>query len=525
MLRLLGYVALLVLILMAGSAYVVLECRCDLPSVAHAPFLPPSDPKASLVKQAKTPEEWAALTRQDLMEVRRQLERNTPIPYDTENPAYGRWLLKGYEEALQRAAQVDSFSGYYFTLAAYMNGFRDLHLAFGLVGEPPPGRWPGFIVSLEGDHAEIVFRDEADAAVPALGSKVISCDGKSVRELAREKIFPFRHIEVIPSHVRLAVSRLFLDRFNPFAPAIQSCEIETAGTRQTLALQWRALPADEDKWFEHFSEASNGPGTEWGVREVEPGVWWIGVPTFSSGDDTAPLLKTLMEEVEKKGAQMREARAIVIDTRGNGGGNSAWADRLAKAAFTPEVLAKHPAPERSTATDWRASKENGVYWYEWAVQMEKEFGAWSFNRLSVLFLGRQLTKFAESDPPLYRIPTCWPSKSGGLTKMRPTGESPFRAKVYVLSNGSCGSSCLNFADTVLMVPGVKLIGAATSADGVYMDVRSVDLPSGLGSVTFAQKVERGGGRAALEYYEADVAYDGAWSDAAVRAWVMGVVKQ
>jgi hypothetical protein len=92
------------------------------------------------------------------------------------------------------------------------------------------------------------------------------------------------------------------------------------------------------------------------LREVQPGVWWIGVPIFSSGDDTALLLKSLMEEVEKKGAH---------------------------------------------------------------------------------------------------------------------------------------SSCLNFADAVLMVPGVKLIGAATSA---------------------------------LEYFDADVAYDGAWSDAAVRAWVMGVVR-
>ena len=89
---------------------------------------------------------------------------------------------------------------------------------------------------------------------------------------------------------------------------------------------------------------------------MQPGVWWIGVPIFSSGDDTALLLKSLMEEVGKKGAH---------------------------------------------------------------------------------------------------------------------------------------SSRLNFADTVLMVPGVKLIGAATSA---------------------------------LEYYDADIDYDGAWTDAAVQAWVMGVVK-
>ena len=95
----------------------------------------------------------------------------------------------------------------------------------------------------------------------------------------------------------------------------------------------------------------------------------------------------------------------------------------------------------------------------------------------------------------------------------------------MLSNGSCGSSCLNFADTVLMVPGVKLVGTATSADGVYMDVRSVDLPSGVGAVTFAQKVERGGGRAALEYYPPDIAYDGPWSDEAVRQWVLEIAKR
>ena len=110
-----------------------------------------------------------------------------------------------------------------------------------------------------------------------------------------------------------------------------------------------------------------------------------------------------------------------------------------------------------------------------------------------------------------------------MTKLRPKGSSPFAARVYVLSNGTCGSSCLNFADRVLMVPGVTLIGAATSGDGPYMEVRSEVLPSKLAEFTFPQKVERGSGRGALEAYEADVAYGGAWDDVSVRAWAMALV--
>jgi hypothetical protein len=128
------------------------------------------------------------------------------------------------------------------------------------------------------------------------------------------------------------------------------------------------------------------------------------------------------------------------------------------------------------------------------------------------------------DPPIWR--QGWPivSRSGGLTERRPRGgRAPFAARVYMLSNGTCGSSCLNFADTVLFVPGVQLIGSATAGDGPYMEVRNVTLPSSLATLTIPQKVWRGMGRGPLEAYQPDIAYDGAWDDASVRAWVMGQV--
>jgi hypothetical protein len=221
---------------------------------------------------------------------------------------------------------------------------------------------------------------------------------------------------------------------------------------------------------------------------------------------------------------MRDGRAIVIDLRGNDGGNSMWADRLAKAIFGEGVIrGVHKGSQRS-ATDWRASPENIAYWRTWIEETAvRDFGrdseAVRFGERAVKGMTRALGK----TPPLWRDGPRRTSPSGGLTSRRPRGSGPFPAQVYVLSNGTCGSSCLNFADTVLFVPGVRLIGSATSGDGPYMEVRNETLPSGLASLTFPQKVWRGMGRGALEAYEPDVAYEGGWDEASVRAWVLGLL--
>ena len=465
---------------------------------------------------------WRARTLIDLAGARQMIWDNTPIPYDAENPQYRAWAVKGFAEAEARAEQVKDFAGHFYTLAAYINGFHDPHIDVSLVGEPPPGRWPGFIVSQRGGAAEVVYR-EADGL--PLGAKVLQCEGKTISDLVAERVYPFRFNAGLASERGQAVTRLFLDRGNPFAPPVANCQFEIEGHVTSVTLTWRSLPKPDEAWTAEYVKAGRGPAAPWGLSEVAPGVFWIGVPTFSSGDETAPKLEALIAEVEKKGAAMRQGRAIVIDTRGNGGGNSTWADRLAAAVFTQEVLDRFAPPARKEATDWRGSPGNAAYWRAWSDEMVKEFGAFSGQRLQAVFLGWQLAHSAANDPPMWRLGDCDPATSGGLTKQRPKGPSPFPARVYFLSNGSCGSSCLNFADEVLMVPGVQLIGSATSGDGAYMEVRSEVLPSKFAELTFPQKVSRGSGRGSLEVYDADIAYDGVWSDEAVRAWVMALANE
>jgi hypothetical protein len=473
-----------------------------------------------------TPEGWRAVALSDLDAAREILLSQTPIPFDAENPAYPAWLEQGYSEARERAEQARDEAGYFFSLARYFTGFHDPHISVNPSGQMPAARWPGFIAASRAGGAVVVMRDEADAEAPPIGAQILSCEGRSLALLAEERLFPYILNERLALDRRRISTRLFMDRGIPGAPGPSHCRISHNGAERDLTLRWRALPEDEAPYWAAYQDASIGAAAAWGVSEPAAGVTWIGIPTFSSGSETAPQLEQLIAAINARGDAMRGGRAIVIDVRGNGGGNSAWADRIAAAVFGDRVAGRAALASTSdSAIDWRASPENIAYWREWMDDVAiPEFGA---NSEAVDFAREAISGMEgalDDDPPIWRQGSANVGASGGLTQRRPRdGARPFPARVYLLSNGTCGSSCLNFADTVLFVPGVQLIGSDTAGDGPYMEVRSVTLPSGLAQLTIPQKVWRGMGRGALEAYTADIAYDGAWDDASVRAWVMGLI--
>jgi len=473
-----------------------------------------------------TPEGWRELALSDLAAARDILTVQTPVPFDTDNPTYPAWLEEGYAQAEARAREARDAAGHFYALAFYLNGFNDPHLDVNPVSNLSAAQWPGFVAASREGGALVVMRDENDPDAPPVGAQILSCEGRTLASLAEERLYPYVLNARLALDRRRAVSRLFLERSIPGAPAPRACRIAVDGAERDITLRWRALPDPAEAYWAAYQDASTGAGAQWGVSEPAPGVTWIGIPTFASGSETAPQLEQLIRDINARGDAMRAGRAIVIDVRGNGGGNSQWADRIARAIFGDRPLRRAESAASSTsAVDWRASPENIAYWREWVTTVAiPEFGAESeavdFAENAINGMERALNR----TPPLWRQGSPLVSRGGGLTQRRPRGEAaPFPARVYVLSNGTCGSSCLNFADTVLFVPGVQLIGSATAGDGPYMEVRNVPLPSGLAALTIPQKVWRGMGRGALEAYEPDIAYDGAWDDASVRAWTMGLI--
>jgi hypothetical protein len=471
-----------------------------------------------------TPQAWRAAARSDLEALRALIAADTPIVVDDENPRMQAWYDDGYREAQARLRRVRDRSGYFYALSAYINGFRDPHVDLNPVGSLPVARWPGFIATRSGEGSVVHYRDEGDARAPALGARIVSCDGKSLAELEAAAVFGFVLNPRLAADRRSAAPRLFLDRGNVFAPPPRRCVFEHDGARRTLRLDWRDIPEGDEYWTQ-YNQASVGPGAAFGVSAPTPGVTWIGVPTF--GNQAAEQLEALVAEIDANAEAMRNGRAIVIDVRGNGGGNSAWGERVARAVFGDAVIEALPQPDAATATDWRASPANRDYIASFAPQLLEQFGADSEIGQWVVRIRDELGAAVERGEPMWRqredgetgpIPA-----GGGLTQHRPQGPSPIPARVYVLSNGTCASACLDFSDIVLQIPGVLLIGADTAADGLLMEVREQQLPSGLATLVLPMKVNRGRARGWMEAYAADVPYDGVWTDEAVRAWVMGLI--
>jgi hypothetical protein len=106
----------------------------------------------------------------------------------------------------------------------------------------------------------------------------------------------------------------------------------------------------------------------------------------------------------------------------------------------------------------------------------------------------------------------------------PTGAEPAplsSARAILVTDSRCASSCLNGADAVLSLPDVRHFGHTTGADTVFMDVRRVELPSGLGVMVFGQKVDRNGLRGNNQPWVPSLHYDGQIGDTdKVRAWVL-----
>ena len=100
---------------------------------------------------------------------------------------------------------------------------------------------------------------------------------------------------------------------------------------------------------------------------------------------------------------------------------------------------------------------------------------------------------------------------------RAAAKSPatdFTTPVYVITPGRCASACLDAIDTFTLFGNMSLVGAPTSGDTVYMEVRSEELPSGKGRIVIPIKFWHQRPRESGEVYQPRLRVDDLdWSSA------------
>jgi hypothetical protein len=454
---------------------------------------------------------WRQLTAADVEAAYAIISQNHPAAAPAAgDSAFRRTLALAGQAARARAQRVSSYEGWLATLRAFAAAFSDPHISLQTRLSVSSVRWPGLVVGRQGSATVVVSRDSAWPDLPAPGARLVSCDGAGVERLSAERLGVYRGTWEIASQQVRNTPFLLVNDGNPFLPPLGRCVFRGESGEREIALQWRTIGAAALQ--ERLRAAAPVGRAGFGVRRVGDG-WWIGLQALT---DRA---KDVLDSVAAHLEAIHAAPWVVVDVRGNGGGNSAWGVRLAgQLVGEGRVSGAMRRAERDLAgplcgTSWRASaaveetlesyiRNQGPGTEQWRRDLDSVRAARA--------AGRELGPLPRPCPP---------------AAARAEGELPppsMTGRLLLLTDHACFSSCLLMTGLFRLL-GATQVGEATDFSTRYMEVRGLPLPSGLGSFATLQKVAFGA-PARLGPFDPEVPYPGPIDDtAALERWIAETV--
>ena len=282
---------------------------------------------------------------------------------------------------------------------------------------------------------------------------------------------------------------------------------ETADGRVETEMNWR--PVDTPRLGAALNAGQPAARAGFGARPVGDG-WWIAIERLS--DEAA----AVVQEMEDRQAEWRNSPALVIDLRGNGGGDSRHGRRLANLIYGADHTAARLRHGSACAALWRASPGNAAHVRAFAATTQTPDAAAYYEALAFA-IDEAVADGRPFDEP---IPEC----ASADPVAGPAPEPAYAGRVVIVTDHACFSSCL------LMVRDFRALGAlhvgeATNAATRYMEVREIELPSGLSTFSTLQKVVIGED-ADIGPFVPERIFSGAMADsAALEGWIAGLVGQ
>lgn len=435
---------------------------------------------------------WSDAARQDVEAGYRLFRENHPGWYDRSNPAFRTQLERARKLGLDAASLAHDERGYEDALGAFTTIVSDGHAR--LVGTDQDAsavtRWPGFIAAWRGQR--LLIEEAVPTSPVPVGAEVVQCDEKPIRQFITSRL---ESRGMRPSEAGQWWSkspRALIDSSDASGSPPSHCTFRTGSRTTRLKLNWSPAPSDlADK----LKKASDGERTEIGLHEPRPGLFLIGLPNFDPDEVGRAAYRHLFTELRNNRARLQQAKAVVIDLRYNDGGSDEWGLQTAKALWGADAVeAERADAQKRVQIWWRASPGNTAYVEQLSSRLgrERQSSADQITRVTAL-----MRTALHSRNPFAIEPSDTPVKTGHAAP-------DFSAPVYVITPGRCASACLDAVDTFKLFRNTHLIGAPTSADSQYIEIRTEPLPSGHGLAIIPTKMWVNRPRKGGEVYNPDV---------------------
>lgn len=264
-------------------------------------------------------------------------------------------------------------------------------------------------------------------------------------------------------------------------------------------------------WFNKIPKEQADITEKFTVSELSYGVAWVRIPTFNI---TATQTKYFNEFINSV-LNLRTNTHVIFDLRGNQGGNSDYGSQITNALFGQEYARqKRCLYNKNIYVDWRASNDNTSHISSLLAQNPNDH--WLQN------VEYGLRKSLEQDKHFYREF----SPEDCISKENATSIAMTNVTIIVVTDSINVSAALDFIDELkIMTPNVILIGQTTKADRLYMEVRSVALPSRSGDFFFPIKVYRNRPRLDNEPYIPNIEFTHIRKTSLLKNFILEKIKE
>lgn len=444
---------------------------------------------------------WRAIAITDASATYRLFAENHPGMANPEDKGFPAKLAAARDASMKIAREARNWDGYDRALDTFSEHLSDGHAV--VFASDEPGRisrkltWPGFIAAWRGNG--LVVHHAGPTSPAPKGSRIESCDGRPVTRLMRETI---RGGWLRPTEAGQwweAGPMLLVGSSPPSPNQIRTCTFRLPDRRRRQArLPW----GDEPKgMFGLYRNALSGDPTPIGLTEPRRGMWLIGLSTFSPDDAGTAAYRKLYADIARRRADLLGAKVIVLDLRSNNGGSWEYGHEVAR-----QLWGKNAAQERlnhffrNVRIGWRASPANVAAMPERVAMLRARGHKDAADEVQAIADGMKVA-LAEGRP-LFVEPSF--GRGAGADGLSPTD---LQTPIYVITHGGCVSACLDAIDMFKRFGNVKLIGAPTSADTTYMDVRRDRLPSGYANIVIPLKTWMNRPRKSGEFYRPDIPFN------------------
>ena len=452
--------------------------------------------------------DWSATATSDLTSMHDLIRDNHPGPVDDRNPGFKNWLESGASSLRAQAREARTEHDYRLILMTYANGFADYHLAVQF-NQPEHQLWPGFLTRTDtiGGPTRVVLTNDAPGVEP--GDMLLGCGVTDASDLLTMRVLRPLTNPTQPQRLILTSPLLTVVSADDHEDQTPSCRFSTVAGPRAIPMHWR--PIGETSLSHRIEQATGIVVPPLGLRRVGD-VWLISLPSFTWNGADAARMRALVATVRDHAPELHAARHVVIDLRGNGGGNSQWGEDVAASLWGKGLVDALEASGDGTV-DWRVSPRNRDTIRAEAAEMRAD--GHSDEAADWEGLARRMDQAVIARQSLMRVNDA-PSAAAAAA----TGSSPFARRVFVLTDPHCASACLDFVDLLNQLPATQRIGLPTGADTDYLDLAFASLPSGRAKLAYAMKVYRHRPRGSNVAYQPVIPWPGGtMTDASIARWL------